>query len=49
VPIEALLYRGQAAIERAKELRDGVRQSGGAPDAETLAELFDLIDLALTD
>jgi hypothetical protein len=49
VPIDALLYRGRAAIERAREIRDALRRSGGIADAETLGELYDLLDLALTD
>jgi chemotaxis protein histidine kinase CheA len=49
VPIDVLLYRGRAAIERCREIRDQVRQAGGPVDAETLGELFDLLDLALTD
>ena len=49
VPIDVLLYRGRAAIERCREIRDQVRKTGGPVDAETLGELFDLLDLALTD
>jgi hypothetical protein len=49
VPIDALLYRGRAAIERCREIRDQVRSTGGAVDADTLDELFDLLDLALVD
>ena len=49
VPIDVLLYRGRAAIERCREIRDQVRSAGGPVDAETLGELFDLLDLALTD
>jgi chemotaxis protein histidine kinase CheA len=49
VPIDVLLYRGRAAIERCREIRDQVRSSGGPVDADTLGELFDLLDLALTD
>ncbi|HEX7977659.1 MAG TPA: Hpt domain-containing protein [Gemmatimonadaceae bacterium] len=49
VPIDILLYRGRAAIERCREIRDQVRRAGGPVDAETLGELFDLLDLALTD
>ena len=49
VPIDVLLYRGRAAIERCLEIRDQVRSIGGPVDAETLGELFDLLDLALTD
>jgi hypothetical protein len=49
VPIDVLLYRGRAAIERCREIRDQVRSGGGPVDAETLEELFDLLDLALTD
>jgi hypothetical protein len=46
VPIESLLYRGPAALERARLLRDMLRTSGSSP--ESLAELFDLLDLAAT-
>ncbi len=49
VPIDVLLYRGRAAIERAIAIRDEVRQAGGVPQDETLAELFDLLDLALVE
>lgn len=49
VPIDVLLYRGRAALERCREIRDEVRSSGGPVDADTLGELFDLLDLALTD
>jgi HPt (histidine-containing phosphotransfer) domain-containing protein len=49
VPIDVLLYRGRAAIERAREIRDAIKRSGGVADAETLGELYDLLDLALTD
>jgi hypothetical protein len=49
VPIDVLLYRGRAAIERCLEIREQVRSAGGAVDADTLDELFDLLDLALTD
>ncbi|HKN67181.1 MAG TPA: Hpt domain-containing protein [Gemmatimonadaceae bacterium] len=49
VPIDALLYRGRAAIERAIELREEIRQHGGAASDDTMAELFDLLDLALAE
>jgi chemotaxis protein histidine kinase CheA len=49
VPIDLLLYRGRAAIERCLEIRDQVRTAGGPVHADTLGELFDLLDLALTD
>lgn len=48
VPIDSLLYRGRAAIARAIELRDEIRQRG-APSADAMDELFDLLDLALAD
>jgi hypothetical protein len=47
VPIDALLYRGRAAIERAIELREEIRR--GAANDENMAELFDLLDLALAE
>ncbi|HTI63249.1 MAG TPA: Hpt domain-containing protein [Gemmatimonadaceae bacterium] len=46
VPIESLLYRGRAALERAVEIRDALRSSGSYDDREALDELFDLLDLA---
>jgi len=49
VPIDVLLYRGKAALERAREIRDALQRSGGVADAEALGELYDLLDLALTD
>jgi HPt (histidine-containing phosphotransfer) domain-containing protein len=49
VPIDMLLYRGRAAIERAREIRDAIQRGGGIADAETLGELYDLLDLALTE
>ncbi|MDQ2664489.1 MAG: Hpt domain-containing protein [Gemmatimonadota bacterium] len=47
VPIEALLYRGRAAIERCVEIREESRRTGGSLDPEAQAELFDLLDRAL--
>lgn len=49
VSIDVLLYRGRAAIQRCVQIRDDVRRTGGPPDADALAEMFDLLDLALTD
>ena len=49
VPIDALLYRGRAAIERAIELREEIRRQGGSANDDTMAELFDLLDLALAE
>jgi chemotaxis protein histidine kinase CheA len=46
VPIESLLYRGRAALDRAVEIRDTLRNSGSYDDREALDELFDLLDLA---
>lgn len=45
VPVESLLYRGTAALERARALRDELRSSG-ATDPDALHELYDLLDLA---
>ncbi len=49
VPIESLLYRGRAALDRALAVRDELqraRAAGVTPDVAALAELFDLLDLA---
>ena len=49
VPVETLLYRGRAALERAAAIREQIKLSGGAPAAATLDEMYDLIGLALKD
>ena len=49
VPIESLLYRGKAALDRAAEIRDHARRSGTRIDDETLDELFDLVELARSE
>jgi hypothetical protein len=49
VPVDALLYRGRAALDRAVELRDAIRSAGGAPPPELLEELYDLVELARID
>ena len=49
IPIEALLFRGRGALLRAIELREELKRRGGQPDAVMLGELYDLLDLALTD
>jgi chemotaxis protein histidine kinase CheA len=49
VPIQELLYRGRAAVERARTLRDDLRQRGGSPPQDVIDELYDLLDLALVD
>ena len=46
VPIESLLYRGRAALDRAVELRDAMRLAGPPNDPDALEELFDLLELA---
>ena len=50
VPIEDLLYRGEAALRRALELRPAIERLAGTDAAarETVDELFDLIRLGLT-
>lgn len=46
VPIESLLYRGRAALDRALEIRDELRRGGAVYDAVALEELLDLLELA---
>ncbi len=48
VPIESLLYRGKAALDRARELRSEML-AVRTPPRETIEELFDLLDLAIAD
>jgi hypothetical protein len=45
VPIESLLYRGRAALDRAVEIRDELR-AAPADNPTALDELFDLLELA---
>jgi hypothetical protein len=49
VPVETILYRGRAALERAAAIREQVKRAGGAASQATLEEMFDLIGLALKD
>ncbi|MBA3656048.1 MAG: hypothetical protein H0W69_01700 [Gemmatimonadaceae bacterium] len=49
VPIEQLLLRGRAALDRAREIGSGARVHKRAPAEHELHELFDLIDLAATE
>jgi hypothetical protein len=46
VPIESLLYRDRAALDRARAVRDVLRAQPGPPDPALLDELYDLLDLA---
>lgn len=46
VPVDALLYRGRAALDRAVEVRDAIRRAGGPAAPEMLEELYDLVELA---
>jgi hypothetical protein len=49
VPVETLVYKGRAALERAAALREQIKSSGGVPSPATLDEMYDLIALALKD
>ena len=49
LPVDALLYRGRAALDRAMEIRDQLRRESGPPAAELLEELYDLVELARAD
>jgi hypothetical protein len=46
--VESLLYRGDAALERARILRDSLRR-GENNDPDALHELYDLLDLARSE
>jgi len=48
VPIESLLYRGKAALARARELKTEMLAERTPPRA-TIEELFDLLELAAAD
>jgi hypothetical protein len=52
VPIESLLYRGERALERLRELRPQLRAAAAPPRDEArlaalLSEVFDLVELSL--
>jgi len=49
IPIQSLLYHGRSALDRAVEIRDGIRHSGPPTDPDALEELFDLLELARVD
>jgi hypothetical protein len=49
VPIDRLVYRGPAALERARAVRDELRAAPRPPDDALLDELFDLLDLIAVD
>jgi len=49
IPIEDLLFRGKDALKQALSLGDRLRAVAEVPDSETLAELFDLLQLAAAD
>lgn len=49
VPVDALLYRGRAALDRAMEIRDQLRRASGPPAPALLEELYDLVELARAD
>lgn len=49
VAIEALLYRGRAALDRALEVREEIMK-GGSPEMQSrVEELLDLVALAVTE
>lgn len=49
VPVETLLFRGRAALERAAALREQIKASGTQASPAALDEMYDLIGLALKD
>lgn len=46
VPIQSLLYRGQSAVNRSRELRAQILAATTPPSRDTIAELCDLVELA---
>ena len=49
VPIETLLFRGRAALDRARSLRNELRAAARTPSPDELAELYDLLELAASE
>lgn len=49
LPVEQLLYRGRAALDRAREIGSHARAEKRLPAEHEMEELFDLLDLAATE
>lgn len=49
IPIETLLLRGRAALDRARGLRNELRDASRHPSADELSELYDLLELAASE
>lgn len=49
LPVDQLLYRGRAALDRAREIGSRARAEKRAPAEQEMNELFDLLDLAATE
>jgi chemotaxis protein histidine kinase CheA len=49
LPVEQLLYRGRAALDRAREIGSRIRAEKRTPAEQEMTELFDLLDLAATE
>lgn len=49
VPIQDLVYRGKSALTRAIAVGESIKSGATTADQETLAELFDLLELAATE
>lgn len=49
IPVEDLLFRGKDALRYALQLGDELRAGTTAPDSATLAELYDLLQLAAAE
>ena len=49
IPIEDLFFRGKEALQQALTLGDRLRNAETAADHDTLAELYDLLQLAAAD
>lgn len=49
VPIETMLLRGRAALDRARGLRNELRDASRQPSADELSELYDLLELAASE
>ncbi len=49
LPVDQLLYRGRAALDRAREIGSRARAEKRTPAEQEMNELFDLLDLAATE
>ncbi|MNC96558.1 hypothetical protein D3C83_139660 [compost metagenome] len=49
IAIDDILFRGREALARAAAIGESLRNASGPPDPQSLAELYDLLQLAAAE